>query len=116
MVTVRDVVEQLKLKVVAGEDGLGREVSGGYVGDLLSCVMAQATAGNVWVTVQGHSNVVAVATLVGISAIIVAEKSRIDQSTLEKAEQERIPLLSTDRSAFCMVTNLVDMGIRDSRC
>lgn len=114
MVTVRDVVEQLKLKVVAGENGLGREVSGGYVGDLLSCVMAKAGAGNVWVTVQGHPNVVAVATLVGISAIIVVENTRVDQGTVDKAEQENVPLLTTGRSSFGVVADLAAMGIKDS--
>ena len=115
MLTVRDVVEQLKLKVVAGENGLGREVKGGYVGDLLSCVMAKAEAGNLWVTVQGHPNVVAVATLVGISAIIVAENARIDPETAEKAEQEAIPILSSGKSAFRVVSELVStMGVDKS--
>lgn len=114
MVTVRDVVEQLKLKVVAGEKGLGREVGGGYVGDLLSLVMAKAGSGNIWVTVQGHPNVVAVATLVGISAVIVVEDAKIDQSAIEKAEQEDVPILSTRRSAFSVVSDLAAMGIKDS--
>lgn len=112
MVTVRDVVEQLKLKVVAGESHLGREVSGGYVGDLLSCVMARTRSGNVWVTVQGHPNVVAVATLVGISAIVVAESARIDPGTVEKAEQEGVPLLSCAKPAFGVVSDLVAAGVK----
>jgi predicted transcriptional regulator len=102
------------MKVVAGENGLGREVGGGYVGDLLSCVMAKAGSGDIWVTVQGHPNIVAVATLVGASAIVVVEDAKIDQGTVEKAEQENVPLLTTRRSAFSVVSELAAMGIKDS--
>ncbi|MGE5618526.1 MAG: DRTGG domain-containing protein [Sphingomonadaceae bacterium] len=116
MLTVRDVLQRLEMTVVAGEGHLGRQVSGGYVGDLLSCVMANASSGDVWVTVQGHPNVAAVATLAGISAIIVAEGARIDPATVEKAEQERIPVLSCPRSAFDIVAALAGLGVRGSKC
>gem|GEM_PF-33126 len=108
--TVRDVVEQLELRVVAGESGLGKEVSGGYAGDLLSCVMAKAAKGSLWVTIQGHPNTVAVATLVGMSAILVAEGSKIDPGTVEKANQEEIPLLSSPKSVYSLVSDLVGVG------
>ena len=49
-------------KLLAGEKGTGNEVDGCYVGDLLSWVMARAQAGNVWLTVMGNVNAVAVAT------------------------------------------------------
>ncbi|MHB0871096.1 MAG: DRTGG domain-containing protein [Chloroflexota bacterium] len=116
MLTVRDVVHQLGLKVVAGETHLGREVSGGYVGDLLSCVMARAATGDLWVTIQGHPNAVAVATLAGISAIVVAEGARIDPAAVEKAEQERIPILSGQQTSFDLVSALARLGVRGSRC
>ncbi|HEX2987516.1 MAG TPA: DRTGG domain-containing protein [Chloroflexota bacterium] len=114
MITVGDVAERLSAKVVAGEERLARPVTGGYVGDLLSCVMAGASAGDVWVTVQGHPNVVAVATLVGISAILVAEGARIDPGTVEKANQEGIPLLSSQKRSFVLVEGLVGIGVRAS--
>ncbi len=109
---VQDLVEHLELKVVAAENQLDRQVTGGYAGDLLSCVMARAAAGNVWVTVQGHPNVVAVAVLVGISAIVVTEGARIDPATLEKADQEGIPILSSRKPSFCVVSDLVALGVK----
>ncbi len=112
MITVGDVAERLAAKVVAGEERLDRLVTGGYVGDLLSCVMAGASAGDVWVTVQGHPNVVAVATLVGISAILVAEGARVDPGTVERANQEGIPILCSPRRSYALVEGLVDMGVR----
>lgn len=116
MATVADLGRQLGLQVVAGEGQLDREVTGGYVGDLLSCVMAGAAAGDVWVTVQGHPNVVAVAVLVGISAIVVSEGARIDSGTREKAQQEGVPILACEKPSFSVVAELVAMGIKGRGC
>lgn len=114
--TIKDVVERLPVKVVAGETRLGREISGGYVGDLLSLVMAKAAFGDLWVTVQGHPNVVAVATLVGICGIVVAEGAKIDPATLEKAEQEGIPVLASRQPSFDVVAQLAALGLKGTPC
>ncbi len=114
--TVKDVVARLPVSVVAGESLLERQIRGGYVGDLLSVVMARASSGNVWVTVQGHPNVVAVAVLVGISAVIVAEGARIEPGTLERADREGIPVLSSAQPAFDLVAQLAAMGVKGSEC
>jgi predicted transcriptional regulator len=110
-VTVQQIVEQLDLKVVAGASRLGQEVQGGYVGDLLSCVMARASAGSIWVTVQAHQNVVAVASLTGVSAVIVSEGAVIDATTVMRANQEEIPLLSTESTSFAVVAALAGLGV-----
>src|SRR5512138_2674440 len=104
---VRDVVRTLDLRVVAGEKGLDNEVTGGYVGDLLSCVMAGASKGDIWVTLQGHPNVVAVATLVGLSGVIISESARIEMSTIEKANHEGIPMMTSHLTSFEIVAGLV---------
>lgn len=113
---VGDVARQLDLRIVAGDNRLDREVTGGYVGDLLSCVMAGAAAGNLWVTVQGHPNVVAVATLTGISGVIVTEGARIDQGVVEKANLEGIPVMSSSKPSFEVVADLVGLGITGKQC
>ncbi len=116
MVTIRDVVERLQVKVVAGEGSLGRQISGGHAGDLLSLVMARASYGNLWVTVQGHPNIVAVAILVGIAGIVVTEGAKIEAATLEKAEQEGIPILTSKGSSFDVVAELAAMGLKGTAC
>ena len=90
---------------------LGTEVTGGYASDLLSCVMAKAQAGNVWVTIQGHPNIVAVASLLDLAGIIVAEGMSIDAATLEKAEEENIPILTTSLTTYTVVGELYKLGI-----
>ena len=66
--TVQDLVADLGLQVHAA-GRMEREVTGGYTSDLLSCVMAGAKAGNVWITLQAHPNVVAVASLLDLAAV-----------------------------------------------
>ena len=61
--TVQDIVSQLNLTVCSGQEGLQREVKGGYTSDLLSDVMGHAQEGDVWVTLQTHKNVMAIASL-----------------------------------------------------
>ena len=64
--------------------------SGGYTSDLLSCVMAGAKTRRVWVTLQAHLNIVAVAALLELSAVIITEGARPDPATIAKANEEGI--------------------------
>ncbi len=95
-----EVVQKLKIKVLSGETFLDKNVSGGYTSDLLSDVMGNAREGNLWVTVQVHKNIVAVATLKDLSAIILVRNQKPGIETLEAAEKENIPILSTSMGAF----------------
>ena len=71
--TVQDIVSQLNLKICSGEKGLQREIKGGYTSDLLSDVMGHAQEGDVWITIQTHKNVMAIASLKEIAAIILVK-------------------------------------------
>lgn len=97
---VEDVVKALGLEVVAGSRGLGREVAGGYSGDLLSDVMARAKPKDLWVTIQGHQNVVAVAVLTEVAGVIVCGGVEPERDTLERADRESVPVLRTTMNAF----------------
>lgn len=101
--TVEELKKALNLSLIAGEAGLSREIKGGYVGDLLSFVMAHAKEEDVWVTVQGHMNTLAVAVMVGISAIILAEEVEIDEEVKKRANQEQIPVLGSKENSFALV-------------
>ena len=88
------------------------EVTNGYVSDLMSCVMAGASKNDLWVTLQSHSNIVAIAALLDLSAVIITENSQPDEDTITKANQENIILLSTPLSSFDVVGKLWESGIR----
>ena len=109
---LQEISRQLSLEVRAAAENLDRNVTGGYASDLLSCVMAKAQPGNVWVTIQGHPNIVAVASLLDLAGIVVAEGMSIDAATLEKAEEENIPVLTTSLTTYTVVGELCKLGIR----
>lgn len=106
------IVEALSLHVRAGRHGLEAEVTGGYASDLLSCAMAGALGGNLWVTLQGHLNVVAVAALNDLAGVIVAEGKPVSPKALAKADEEGIPILTTDKGMFEVVGRLWELGVK----
>jgi ferredoxin len=112
--TVKDLVERLDLQVVAGQKGLDRQVEDGYCGDLLSEIMANAPQSCVWLTIQGHQNIVAVAVLRDIAAIMVTGGQTPDDETLQKANEEKIPILLWPDSAYQLAGRLYAMGVGKS--
>lgn len=100
-------------ELLAGEENLEQEVTGGYTADLLSNVMANALKGNVWVTMQGHQNIIAVSALLGLAAIIVSGGTRVDDETIRKAQEEKIPLFKTEISTFEVVGRLYQAGVKE---
>lgn len=98
--TIEELAKQLNLKCVAGQGGLNKEATGVYIGDLLSLVMANAEEGDVWLTVQGHINAVAVAVLVNMPAIILVEGVEAKEEMRKKADEEDIALLTSKQSAY----------------
>jgi hypothetical protein len=109
--TLKEIVEKLSLQPRTSEADLAREVTGGYACDLLSCVMARARQGNVWVTIQAHPNIVAVAVLLELAAIIIAEGVEPEPATLQRAQSERIAILTTPHTTFTIVAGLSKLGI-----
>ncbi len=97
---VCDIVKMLNLSVFSGGSGLGNEVTGGYVSDLLSDVMGNACEGQVWITLQTHKNIMAVASLKDMAAVILVKGLKPDNETLAQSEQENIPILGTSLGAF----------------
>lgn len=109
MMNLKDITEKLDLKVVSGD--IDREVSGGYSSDLLSDVIANAHKDNIWITLQIHINIVAVANLQELAAIILVNGREPEEATMKKAKQENIPILLTDLPTFEIVGKLYEMGI-----
>ena len=99
---VNDLIEKLELKVFNKNADLNLEVKGGFVGDLLSHVMGNSEEGQVWLTVQTHKNVLAIASLNDLSAIVLIDNQQPDPKMLESAEEEGIPVLGSDKSAFSL--------------
>lgn len=110
---VSEVIKALDLKIVTEGVADNANVVGGYASDLLSNVMGQAEPGMIWVTMQGHQNIVAVASLIGLSAVIVADDAPIEEYTIKKALQNDVLILSTSLPAYDVVGKLYELGIRN---
>jgi serine kinase of HPr protein (carbohydrate metabolism regulator) len=97
---LKEIIEKLQLKVLTGQDKLDKEVTGGYTSDLLSDVIANSKQGNLWVTLQIHQNIIAVAKLKDLSGIIIVNNRKPDEDTLQKAKEENVPLLVSEEMAY----------------
>jgi hypothetical protein len=113
--TLQDIIDSLELSALTdGKDFSSIETSGGYASDLLSCVMAGAKQKGVWITLQAHINIVAVAALLDLSAVIITEGAQPDQAVIEKANEQAVTLLSTPLPTFVVAGKLWQMGLRSA--
>ena len=108
---VKELVQRFNLHVAAGQKELDRQIRGGYCGDLLSDVMANAPDGCIWLTVQTHQNIVSVAVLHEMAAIVLTGGHEPDQETIDKAEEEGIPILMWSKTAFELAGQVHAAGI-----
>lgn len=108
---ISDLIQPFGLKIDAGKDRVNEEITGGYAGDLLSDVIAHSRRGNVWITIQTHPNIVAVATMKELSGIILAGGRQPEAETIQRADQEGIPLLASSLFTFELIGRLYQMGI-----
>jgi hypothetical protein len=106
-----DLVNVLELEVKSARNSLDREVTGGYASDLLSDVIANSKPGNIWITLQIHVNIVAVASLKELAGIVIVSDRTPQEDTLEKAESEGIPVMVSRLPAFELVGRLYGLGV-----
>jgi len=109
------IIEKLDLNIQTSTANLNVEVTGGYISDLLSDVMAHAKRGDIWITLQIHQNTVAVATLKELAGIILINGKQPAPETVKKAEEEGVPILTSESTAFELICDLCKMGISGSR-
>jgi len=101
---VKEVAEKLGLRILAA--GQDQEVTSGYVSDLLSDVIANAEEGCLWITVQRHLNIVAVAQLKKLAGIVLSRGSEPDAAVLARATQEGLFVLSSADDSFTVAGKL----------
>ncbi len=97
--TVKELADKLDLTAHALPDG-DREITGVYIGDLLSWVMGRAGADQAWITIMSNRNIVAVATLADTACILLAEGVQPDEGVAALAGEKGINLLTSPRGAY----------------
>ncbi len=105
--TVSEIRNKLALNVIALPEG-DREITGCYIGDLLSWVMGAASSGDAWITIMSNINIVAVAALTDTATIILAEGVTVEEDVKKAAEDRGINILSSEKSAFVLATKLAE--------
>ncbi|NLW60329.1 MAG: serine kinase [Firmicutes bacterium] len=98
--TLNELVKVIEATVVTGHEKLDTTITGVYVSDLLSDVIGHAREGQVWLTIQTHVNVVAVALLLNLAAIVFTAGTGPEAETIAKAQTEGAVLLTTKLSTF----------------
>ncbi|MGQ1788028.1 MULTISPECIES: DRTGG domain-containing protein [unclassified Saccharicrinis] len=106
---VCDLVEKLNLKVFCGEQGINNEVVGGYTSDLLSDVMGNVDEKQVWITLQTHKNIMAIASLKEVAAVILVKGCKPEKAAIDQSNAEGIPILGTDLETFEMSGELYQL-------
>jgi hypothetical protein len=110
---LQQIIDQLNLIVLTEPQDFADIVAmGGYSSDLLSCVMAGAKKGHLWITLQAHLNIVAIAALNELAAIIITENAQPDAASIAKANQQGVILLSTAQPTYQINGKLWEMGLR----
>jgi len=96
---IKQVIDRLNLQVIV-PPRRDYEVMGGYTGDLLSQVVSKAGSSFIWITIHNHLNVVAVASLLNLAGVIIAEDIKPAAETVDKALTEGVCLLSSSDTSF----------------
>lgn len=109
--TIQQITDILNLKVFTPGMELERELKGAYVSDLLSDVMGYSTEGEVWITLQSHLNVVAIASLKELPAIILVKGIKPDEALVKKAKEEGVVILGTGEETFLTAGKLYQLLI-----
>ena len=108
--TTKELAERLELQKLTTV--FDKPVTGVYISDMVSDVIANAKAGNVLVTLQVHNNVIAAANLVDVSAIVLTRGRTPAPEALALAEKAEIPIFATPLDSWQVATRLYEAGIR----
>lgn len=103
---ISELVKRLDLEILTNPDFGDREITGCYIGDLLSWVMGRAAAGDAWITIMNNINIVAVAALTDCACIILAEGVSAESEIIKKADMQGIVILKSAETAYDLAKNI----------
>jgi len=109
--TLQELITLTKAKDMTPETDKSAIVRCGYTCDLLSWVMAHGKAGMAWITVQTHMNVVAVASLMDMAAVILPEGIEMEAASLDKARDEGVTVLQSPLTAYELCARMAQAGL-----
>ena len=105
---ISELAAKLSLEVLAMPSP-ELEADGGYAGDLLSWVMGRAPSDAVWATIMTNVNIVAVAMLRDVAAIVVCEGAEVGEDVIARAAEQDVNLLLSDKGVYENCTELAKL-------
>jgi len=112
--TLNDLATRLELKAFTTGVPLDRLVTGGYASDLLSDVIGRARKDDLWLTMQVHPNIVAVAVLKDLAGIVLVNGREPAPETVEQAAKEGVAVLGSRLGTFELAGRLHGLGVKGS--
>ncbi len=110
-----EIVEKFSLKVRCNSNKLDVEVNNGYVSDLLSDVLANSEENDLWITLQIHHNIVAIASMKGLSGIVIINGREPEEQTVTKAEEKGVAIMVSQMTAFELSGRLYALGLSGTK-
>lgn len=111
---LKEILELLQdeLVLLEGNDKAETvEITSGISCDLLSRVMAKGEKDCIWLTVQGHPNVVAIASLLEMGAVVFTENVEPAEMTVKKAKDAGVILLKSPLDTYTLGAKLYALGV-----
>lgn len=108
---VKDLMGNDQFNFLTNGENADKEITGVFINDLLSHVMSNSKENDIWITVQIHPNIVAVAELGGISAIVVPEGIKVEEITVEKANEKGIEIITSELDAYSICKFFAEAGV-----
>ena len=102
---VKELSQKLNLRTLVEGDS-ERAVEGCYCGDLLSWVMSRIKENDVWLTVMGNINSIAVCVLSDCACVVLTENASLDEDAKLKAEAMSIPVFQSEKSAYDLAVEI----------
>ena len=109
------IVEKLNLEVRVAADKLATEVRSGYVSDMLSDVLANSEENDLWITLQIHPNIVAIASMKGLSGVVLINGREPEEETVKKAEDNGVAIMVSQMTAFELSGRLYALGTFETK-
>lgn len=107
---LQEILEKVDLQPLT--DVEDRDVTGVFISDMLSDVMTSAQAGDLWITVQTHTNIVSAANLVDIAAVVVSRGKNVPQNTIDLANRYHVVILQSPQETFEVASRLIEIGLK----
>jgi hypothetical protein len=112
---LHELAEALDLREFTPSQGSDPDITRGYTSDLLSDVLAHAPTGGVLITLQANREVITVASLAGLQAVIFSCGQTPDERTIARATADRLSLFGSQTDSFEVAGRLYESGLRGAQ-